>query len=549
MSKNIKKIVDIKITNKIIEDETAINFLSKGKLPLRHFLQGVKKLSESNNYDIVFINISRIQEMGWAIIQEIRRNLLSLRKDNVLILAFLESGGIKEYYLASVADEIILSPAGILDLVGLQAEVFFMKGALDHLGVEAEIIKTGDYKTAGDMFTRESMSEPHRNILNSILDNFIEEISDGIADSRHKLNDRFDKILNRGPFTANEALDIKLVDHIMYEEEVENYLEKRFNVKKCIRMPFKPVVSKGFFSNLSIPSKKIALIYASGNIIEGEKRGFAPSYGYITSKDLVRDVRKARKSKSVKAVVIRVNSPGGSALASDIIWHEIRKTTEKKPVIISMSNVAASGGYYISMGASCIFAESMTITGSIGVISGKFYSKTLLNKIGINRDVVVKGDKADMYSITRPFTKDELGKVENQVFNFYYKQFVEKAANGRKTDYNTLESYAQGKIWTGNQGKLNGLVDKLGGLLESVDEAKNIAKIDLKTSVKLAIYPKRKFKLSLRNLIHEAFYSMILKDSIFEMATPVPVKELIDMKMLIGRLDALYMMPSVLNIN
>ncbi len=498
------KVLTININSRLVDNEVSVSIFRKEKVPLRHFLQTIENISPKNSFDVILIKVHQLQNHGWAFIENLRRTLLSLKNEDTVIFSFLESAGIKEYYLASLADEIILTPGGTLELIGFQAEAYFLKNSLDLVGVQADMIKTGDYKTFADMFTRDSMSEPHKKMIEAILDCYVDQVTQAIRLSRPKQGSLLD-LFNQGPFTAKEAHDLNIVDHLLYEEEIDDYLKERYQVNKCVKMPLKPMPSSFSWKKLFKFSKKIALIYAEGTIVEGEKKGIRLSKNAITAKNIIKDIRKARDSKSIKALLLRINSPGGSANASDIIWHELKKTSEKKPVIVSMSNVAASGGYYLAMAADHVFAENMTLTGSIGVVLGKFHINELLDKLGIKREVVLKGERADMYSPAAPFTPDEKNKLENQVFSFYYKQFVGKAAESRNKDFDAMEKLAQGRVWTGVDAKNNDLIDENGGLLEALQETKNRAGIRDKDKVKYVIFPKKNIKFSLLSTIQDSF--------------------------------------------
>ncbi len=500
----LNKIITIKINSKIIENETAINIFNKDKIPLRHLLNTINKLSSSEN-KIILIVVDTLNHIGWALIQNIRRALLPLNKSNKVI-AYLERGGMKEYYTASVASEIIMPPASSLELIGLGIDVFFIKKALSIIGLEPDFIKTGAYKTFADMFMRNSISREHKQMLNTIINTYIKELDSHILKSRPNM-DKLSNLIDKGPFTANEAIDNNIIDHLMYEEEIEDYFKERFKLKKCIKIPLK--ISDSYFNlkKLFLPIKKIALIYAEGIIIEEESRKSHHSHkDYIAPHSLCQSIRKARENKSIRGVVIRINSPGGSALASDIIWHEIRKTRNKKPVVVSMSNTAASGGYYIAMASDCIFAETMTLTGSIGVVMGKLSGKSLLKTIGVRRDSVNKGKNIDILSPFSPFSHDNKAKLEKQITSFYYKQFLDKTAQCRNKSVDSIAKTAEGRVWTGYNAKENGLVDKIGGLMEAIEHIRTLANIKKNDNLKIAVYHKKKFKLSIMSALRNSIY-------------------------------------------
>ncbi|HEO65979.1 MAG TPA: signal peptide peptidase SppA [Spirochaetes bacterium] len=535
--KKSKKILSIPIHHNIVEDETTLNLFTKNKVPLRFVLQGIKKASETKSYDVILIKIDRLYDMGWSVIQSLRRSLESLKTDSNLLIVHMDSASLKEYYLASIADEIILTPSGTLDLTGFQAEVYFIKKGMEQLGLGADFVKTGDYKTFADMFIRDSMSKPHKEMIEAIVDRYLKEVSGEIQDSRSQLTQPFQEILDEGPFTADESMESHLIDHLLYATEIDNYLEERLDVKKCVQVPLKLYDSLSSWKNFYRPSKKIAIIYASGNIVDAAKSN-PSSKTAITPKQMIKAIERARDDKKVKAIIIKVNSPGGSALASDMIWHEIKKAKEEKPIVVSMGNMAASGGYYLSVGADYIFAEGMTLTGSIGVIAGKIYGGLLLDKLGIHREVITRGKHADMNSISSPFTKDERHKLEEQIDSFYYRQFLEKAAEGRSKDVSSMGKLAQGRVWTGWDGQEHGLVDAIGGLMEAIDESRKRANIRDHDKVKFLVLPKKKLRLSLRSLVQSRL-------------SPVSneILSLMDWQSLFGRSKALYLMPYIFKID
>ncbi len=501
--KSILKYLYININDNIIEDETNINFFSKNKIALRHFLFAIRKSCLKRKYKIILIHIDKLYTMGWAVVQEIRDILGELKSESTTLIAYAKGYDMKEYYIASIADEIILSPMGTVDVTGLKAEVYFIKNGLDKLGVEADFIKTGDYKTFADMFTRESISEAHRMMLNHILDKMMDKISQDINKSRLKLQESFLQLIDNAPYTSKEAQDAHLIDQLLYGEELEDHLKKISESLKCVKIPLKLEENLNKSWTFIKPSKKLGIVYASGNIVEKGQQGIQPSKNNIQSKTYIKVLRRIKKDKSIKGIVLRINSPGGSALESDIIWHEVMELKKVKPVVVSMSNVSASGGYYISMAGTSIFAQDMTLTGSIGVISGKMHTKILLEKLGIHRDIITKGRYADLNSITRPFTPEERDKLEQQVISFYYKQFLEKASLSRNMEKDILEQYAQGRVWTGQDGVENKLIDRLGGFMQAIEELKVITQIKNSDRIKYQIYPKKPFRIQFNDLFQD----------------------------------------------
>lgn len=428
-------------------------------------------------------------DIGWAKTEELRAALKDFESSDKPVYVYLEAAGNREYYLSSVGTMIFGSPTGILFLNGLMGNAYFFKGTLDKIGVEADFVVHGKYKSAPEIVTRKNMSPANREVVNSLLDDYTDRFIQSISADRHLNPDDTRKLINQGLFSIKEAQEAGLVDTLMYYNEFKDYLKAKDN-----RRP--RFVSYGRYKKVSFkklgvkPKSTFALIYGVGNIVSGIGDGGVQD-GVITSEGMANAIRKAAKDKQVKAIVLRIDSPGGSGTASDIIWREVVEARKKKPVIVSMSDVAASGGYYISMAADSIVAEPSSLVGSIGVFAGKFAMKNFYRKLGINKEEIPKTANADLFSEYHKFSPAQRQLLQHNIDSFY-QIFVSKVAEGRHKSYAEIDKIAQGRVWTGNQGLKIGLVDRLGGLYEAFQIAKKMTNIPLDAYVNVKILPRRK---------------------------------------------------------
>jgi protease-4 len=427
----------------------------------------------------------------WGKVQEIRDAIADFRTSGKPVIAFMEYGGEQEFYLASACDKVFLTPTASLDLTGMASYELFLRGTLDKIGAYPDVLHVGEFKTASNTFSEKGYTPSHREMAQSLNTDLYEQLVRGLAAGRHKTPEEIRALIDHGPFLPEDAIRAGLIDDVAYEDELDDkvQLSKGGGSANVLEMNDYRRVS-GLSLGLG-RGQRIAVIYAVGVIASGESNFDSGGAQSIGSDTMVQHLRKVRADDSIKAVVLRVDSPGGSAIASDVIWREVMLTREKKPVIASMSDVAASGGYYISMPAHAIVAQPATLTGSIGVVMIKFAIGGTLNKLGMNMDRVTMGRYADMYAPDRPFTPEERQKIEESM-RATYDTFVEKAASGRHTTPEKIDAIAQGRVWTGVQAKEIGLVDEIGGLDRALVLAKRRAKIDEKAEVELVVYPQRK---------------------------------------------------------
>jgi protease-4 len=440
----------------------------------------------------------------WAKVQELRDAVVDFRRSGKPLVGYLEYGGQQEYYLASACDKVFLMPATSLDLSGIATYEVFLRGTLDKIGAYPDFLHIGEYKTASNTFTERTFTPAHREMTESLTADTYEQLVNAIADSRRKTEADVRAIIDRGPLLPEEAVRLGLVDDLAYEDQIDDKV--RFGggrVRRLEDREYRRVSPSSVGLNRG---PRVAVIYAVGLISSGEGSYDSPDGAVAGSDTLIEYIRKARGDDSIKAIVLRVDSPGGSAIASDVIWREILLTRNHKPVVASMSDLAASGGYYIAMPADVIVAQPGTLTGSIGVVVGKFVLGGTFGKLGLNVEAVTRGRFAQLASPLRPFNAEERAKVEEQM-QATYDLFVEKAAQSRHTTPERIDAIAQGRVWTGRQAKQVGLVDELGGLMRAVAIAKQRAKIAPDREVEIVVYPPRK---SFYELVTEPFGSRAL---------------------------------------
>jgi protease IV len=418
----------------------------------------------------------QISGTGFATLKEVRTALEKFRASGKKIIAYNIDMDKRDYYLSSVADRILINPMGSVDINGFRSETMFFKNAFDKYGIGVEVVRVGKYKSFGETWSLDKFSPAARQETQELLNNLWGEFKTSVGASRKLTPASIQQIADdRGMLTAAQSIKNNLVDRTAYPDEVVAELQKlsgkdeedKTSFRKISIEDYATVVSKAATNS----TRKIAVIYAQGSIVSGEG-----SPGQIGGDSLARELRDLRLDKNVKAVVLRVNSPGGSALASDIIQREVRLLHKEKPVVVSMGDVAASGGYWISTYSNKIFAESNTITGSIGVIGINFNYQKLANKNGITWDVVKTSKLADSTTIARPRTPQELA-ISQQMVDDIYDDFLNKVSESRKLPKQKVAEIAQGRVWSGSDAKKIGLVDDIGGLNDAIAYAAQTAKL------------------------------------------------------------------------
>jgi protease-4 len=427
---------------------------------------------------------------GWATLEEIRDSVLEFKKSGKPVFAYLSGARTGDYYIASAADRIYMAPEDMLDVKGLKLETMYLKGALDKLGVQMEIEAVGKYKDGGDMFTRTAMTPETRQVLNEILDQLYGNLTSTIAQGRKKSQDEVKAILDKGPFVGDEAKTNGLVDVLGFEDQLLGDLEKQVKISKLNRLAHVDY-RKTFEGDEMLGKNKVALVVGEGEIVRGGGAQQFGDDGLMASTRMVKMLKQVADDSSIKGVILRVDSPGGDGIASDDILHQVKELSKKKPLVISMSDLAASGGYFIAMTGDPVVAYPNTITGSIGVFYGRPNLRGLYDKIGINKEILTRGKYAAMDTDYRPLSDDERQKLRADLQKFY-RGFVERVASGRKRKYEEVEPLAQGRVWMGVQAKANGLVDELGGLDRAIQLLKDRAKIGANDEVTLVPYPRKR---------------------------------------------------------
>jgi protease-4 len=474
-----------------VPDDPFRKFFGGSDQSLSSFILQLKKAKVDDRIKAVLIEIN-MSGAGLAKAEEIRDAIVDFRTSGKQAYAYIEYGMNKEYFIATACNKIFVAPPGELFINGFAADVMFFRGSLDKLGIYPDIYQIGKYKSAGDTFTRKDMSEAHREFMNSFLDDLYNSHVQAIAKARNKSVEEVRALIDNAPYRPHAAKDAGLIDGVAYRPEIEKELKAQLGYKE--EDPLK-VVRSSEYSKVSAESlglekgEKIAVIYASGTIGSGRSDNGALGEQSIGSDTMVKALNDARDDTSIKAIVIRVDSPGGTGLASDIIWRAVEAAKEKKPVVVSMGDVAASGGYYISTGASKIIAQPSTITGSIGVVAGKPVLRGFYDWLGISNEYIMRGKNAGMFRETEKFTDDERAKFEEWIQKTYYEDFIPKVAKGRNKDVEYIDSVAQGRVWTGSQGRERALVDELGGLDRAVEVAKELANIPKDKGVNRVVLP------------------------------------------------------------
>ncbi len=469
--------LDQTITERTPESSLGSIFGSFGdkSIGFNDITKAVKKAETDDNIDAIYLNVSS-PNAGMATMLEVRDAIIDFKKSKKPVIAYSEIYGQSAYYLASVANKVYLNPEGALEFKGFSSQLVFFKGALEKLGIEAQIIRVGNYKSAVEPFTNTKMSDYNREQVNAYVSGLYETFLSGIAESRNINKDSLSQMANQYKIQfPKDALAYKMVDGLKYKDEVLDELKKITGRSK--KEDINSVGINDYIKNLSLKTDggakdKVAVIYANGDIVGGEGND-----EQIGSERISRAIRKARLDEKVKAIVLRVNSGGGSALASDVIWREMMLSKKVKPVIASFGDVAASGGYYIGCGADSIFVQPNTITGSIGVFGIiPNFENLLTNKLGVTFDGVKTGQYADIMSTNRPMTAAERFIIQKDVNNVY-DTFIAKVAAGRNKTKAQVDSVGGGRVWVGTDAVRIGLADRLGNFGDAIKAAAKKAKI------------------------------------------------------------------------
>jgi len=452
---------------------------------VRSLVDSLRKARVDTRIDSVIIRPTGTAAL-WGKVQEVRDAILEFKSSRKPIIAYLEYGGEQELYLASACDKVFLMPTSSLDLTGLASYELFLRGTLDKIGAYPDALHIGDYKTASNTLTEKGFTPAHREMSASMNRDWYDELVRAVAAGRKMSEADAKRAIDGGPYLAEEARKAGLVDALAYDDQLDDDGPVRGTRKLEAKSYVRPDDNYG-----AAGAPRIALIHAVGTITSGESAADALGSVSVGSDSFLMWMRRARLDPSVRAVVVRIDSPGGSAIASEVMWREIKLTHDVKPVVVSMGDVAASGGYYIAAPAHAIVAQPGTITGSIGVVTGKFVLKGSADKLGIGVDAVSDGPMSQIYSPFRPFTPEERARVGAQMKSTY-DLFVSRVAEGRNMTTEQVHAVAQGRVWTGAQAKARGLVDELGGLDVALRIAKDRAKLDPSREVSLIVYPPKR---------------------------------------------------------
>ena len=506
---NFKKLLGLNTKNCFIEFElygnvpeevveTAIPFTSNKVLSLFDIREIFNSISKSE-IEVLLLTIKELN-IGYARANDIRSYIKDVRDSGKKVYVNLESANNIEYFIASAADYIVAPPFSTLNFMGLATEAYFIKDLLESLEIESEIKGIGEYKSSAEMFTRDSISKYYEEMLNDILENQFSNIMKLVSNDRALKEDTLKSYVNNSPMDIVNAVELGLIDERGYIDDLYNKIKNDFEyeiskieLKSFIRKIKIEKIFKNFI-NVTLGNKKaIGIVTLNGLITQGKSR-----YGKTAGSDTIIDnLKTASEDKNIAAIIFRVNSPGGSALASDLIRNQIDKISKEKPIFISMSDLAASGGYMVSLGSKNIVADIFTLTGSIGVISGKFNLSGFLKKIGINTKIISKGEMASIYSMNKPFNQREK-KHFNQMIKDMYNNFVELVSKSRKIDFEQAESVSRGRVWTGEQAKNKNLVDDIGSLNSVIKTACEKVNVSYDKDVYLkVIKTKQKLNLSL----------------------------------------------------
>jgi protease-4 len=462
---------------------------------LRDFLDAVERAGDDARVKALYVHIAD-DVLGLATSQEVRDAIAAFRAKGKFALAFSESfgefgPGTRPYYVATAFDEIWLQPLGSVGLIGLRTEIPFVRGTLDRLGIKPSFSHREQYKTAMNSLTETAMTPPQREEIESLLGSASGQIVRGIAVSRSLPEAQIGELIDRAPLFAEEAKEAKLVDRIGYRDEAVARVRERAGSADVELMSLSRYLDGAGRPHKSGP--KIALIYGTGIVTQGGgKESPVGGTAELSARKVTRAFRQAAHDDDVRAIVFRIDSPGGSAIASETIWREVVRARERgKPVIVSMGNVAGSGGYYIAAPADKIVAHPATLTGSIGVLAGKLVLGGLLDKLGVTEEAVQRGANSGMFSTFEDFSPAGRARLE-AFLDVTYRGFKDRVAEGRRMSAEQVDAVAKGRVWSGEEAKANGLVDALGGYDVAFRLAKEAAKIPADRQFELAVFPKRK---------------------------------------------------------
>ncbi len=495
----------IPISGVINERTEVYNVFRSDVLTLKGYLDVIRKAGEDSDIDAILIRLN-MPLLGWAKANELHRAIAELKNTQKPVFVYFQDAELIHYYIASAADQLIISPTGNLMITGIGIDIYFIKELLNKLYIQADLLTIGIFKTAAEPLTRQTLSPEARSMFDSILNNLYDGITSAIATSRNIEKHKLLTLIDESPYTADAALKAGLVNGVCYEEDVKAFLEEETNTTLelvgdyGIEKPPSPdeMTFFDFFKMFATQTgerartksgPQIALVYAVGMIIPGAPDDFPFAEDIVSAEAIAQTLEDLAEKEDIKGVVLRVDSGGGSATASDIICNAVGDFASQKPIVASLSDTAASGGYYIAMAAKKILAEPFTITGSIGVVGGKIVLGDLYRKIGINKESLSRGKHHDILSESRAFTEEERATIE-ELMQDVYDRFIEKAAKYRGIEIEEMNALAEGRVWTGSQAKEQKLIDEIGGIEQAINAVKELAGISTGEKIELVIYPK-----------------------------------------------------------
>ncbi len=505
---NSVRYAEIRVRGEIVETLPPLYVVRPGLRTTYGIVEDLERAQKDKSVDGVVLRVGRIRA-GWGKVEEIRGAVKDVRAEGKEVVCFLQSGGELEFYLATAADRIVMRPSSSIMLTGLRAEVVFLKNMLDKVGVEAEMVQVGKYKGAAEPLTRTKASEPYKKVINQLLDGMYKRLTGAIAEKMGKSREHVANLVDRGPYTGKRAKKVGLVDHLMYYREYLRSLQKRekgpftlaqrYSRDREMEPPLgagaKNIMQMLLGMGSGFPGEEfpegptIAVLYAVGPIVRDDPNNMRIGDWVVNAERLVAYIRQLRKRENVRALVVRIDSAGGSAEASDMIWRALERTNEEKPVVASMSDVAASGGYYIASGGRYILADAGTLTGSIGVVGGKIVYRKLLDKLGVTIDVFQRGENAGLLSPVETFSRSEEERFRG-LLEETYRIFLKRVSQSRQMELEKLRPWAQGRPLTGKQAVKAGLVDEIGGLQKAIQKARSEAGIPEDTDVSVVRVPR-----------------------------------------------------------
>ncbi len=480
----------LSVNGEVAENPSQPVFGSK-RTSFADIVLNIYRAAEDPSIGEMVIKFNRLA-LGLAQAQEVRDALKYFQSQNKRIICHLSSPNNIGYYVASVADSILIPPVSRFNLVGLRMEMTFYAGTMEKLGINGEVLRIGDYKRGAEQFTRKESSEESREMTNRILDNIYRQFVDGIADGRGISPDSVRTLIDQGPFTSEDALELGLVDGLSYADRIR---ESGF-LSGMPQISFRSYLSDTLINDGWPRLPQLAIVYAEGEITDGSVPDPFDDQRDVRPGTMHRAFARARANYEVEGVVFRVNSPGGLALVGEEIYHDAERTANTKPMAVSMSNVAASGGYYIAMASERVFASPGTLTGSIGIYGGKADLSGLYEKIGLGKELYTRGRFAGMLTSIRPFTEDERRKYFSMLSAFY-QHFISLVAENRSVSADSIDALGQGRVWLGNEAVRNGLVDEPGGLKQTLDYMAR--KLDI-NDYRVVTYPEKRYLFKLPNV-------------------------------------------------